>query len=137
MPVTIAVAEDINAWAIGAVHTFQRRMVSLITADQQGRIWVRPQAPLRRTIPRKSGSRLKSSTWQRFCSPATGRGKSVTGAGAPGRSSAPQPSLAPSVSLSDAGVGGLTMKVSAPKAAASSMRLWSARFVMKTTGSAR
>ncbi|NUB09225.1 hypothetical protein FW320_23985 [Azospirillum sp. Vi22] len=22
------------------VHTFQRRMVSLITADQQGRIWV-------------------------------------------------------------------------------------------------
>ncbi|MFC5355337.1 hypothetical protein [Azospirillum himalayense] len=40
MPVTTAVPPDINAWAIGAVHTFQRRMVSLITADQQGRIWV-------------------------------------------------------------------------------------------------
>ncbi|WP_137139177.1 hypothetical protein [Azospirillum brasilense] len=40
MPVTTAVPPDINAWAIGAVHTFQRRMVSLITADQQGGIWV-------------------------------------------------------------------------------------------------
>ncbi|WP_143271841.1 hypothetical protein [Azospirillum brasilense] len=37
---TTALPSDINAWAIGAVHTFQRRMVSLITADQQGRIWV-------------------------------------------------------------------------------------------------
>ncbi|MBB3263373.1 hypothetical protein FHW79_000969 [Azospirillum sp. OGB3] len=41
MPVTTTPPADINAWAIGVVHTFQRRMVSLITADQQGRIWVR------------------------------------------------------------------------------------------------
>ncbi|CCC99116.1 protein of unknown function [Azospirillum baldaniorum] len=75
MPVTTAVPPDINAWAIGAVHTFQRRMVSLITADQQGRIWVSCLYHCGAPSAGNPEADLESSTWPHFCSPATHLGK--------------------------------------------------------------